>query len=540
MGAPLVTADEIIAELGPLATPSLVALLAELDLEELASSHRVYQHYEPDGPVLSAFYSAWTKYVSIIGPLASGKTTCAIHKMRDVIDDMPPDRHGVRRSRVAVVRQAEADLRRATIPDWLTVFGELGTMRWSNPLQQHIRYERADDGTVVECTVEFIALDRAASIKRVKGLQLTAAYIDEAKEISVPEVVFELFGRLGRFPRLADMPGYEPGMPKPYWSGAILASNPPPEGHWLHRVHEAPSDAERLEWSTFNQPGGVIEDPADPGRWIPNPDAENLRALPPDFYSAQLASGASRQHILVNLAGRYGIELFGKPCWPEYNPTAHEVEGELYRRELPVYAGLDYGLTPSIVLFHDAAGGFDVFDEFWCPGFSAPRFARELRAYLATEWGLVPEDIERVYDDPAGTIKHETAEESAHEIMRAAGFAVRSAPVPNTDLIGRRQAVTKPLLEMRPSGQPRIRIAKGTLQAPRCQMLRAAGAGKFYYRELQVPGDQRFSHQAEKNDWSHFAEALEYGLAGRGESRIHERRSPRTESAPKPTRRPWS
>lgn len=79
-------------------------------------------------------------------------------------------------------------------------------------------------------------------------------------------------------------------------------------------------------------------------------------------------------------------------------------------------------------------------------------------------------------------------------------------------------------------GQP------GFLVSPSCRMLRKALAGKYYYRRVQVGGDERYADSPTKNEYSHVADALQYCLLGGGEGRkLHGRgerttaREPRTD-----------
>ena len=64
------------------------------------------------------------------------------------------------------------------------------------------------------------------------------------------------------------------------------------------------------------------------------------------------------------------------------------------------------------------------------------------------------------------------------------------------------------------AGRPRLQITK------KCKMIRKGLAGKFCYRRVQVAGDERYTDEPDKNEWSHPVEALEYALQGEGEGLV--------------------
>ena len=60
--------------------------------------------------------------------------------------------------------------------------------------------QRMADGTIMDCEFIFLALDVAEDINKLTSLELTAAYINEVREIE--HTHFEtLQGRIGRFPQ---------------------------------------------------------------------------------------------------------------------------------------------------------------------------------------------------------------------------------------------------------------------------------------------------------------------------------------------------
>ncbi|KAG0905303.1 hypothetical protein G6F32_017184 [Rhizopus arrhizus] len=71
-----------------------------------------------------------------------------------------------------------------TTKDWLEMFGDLG--RWVagglEPPTHYLSFD-LDDGTSVEAELVFIALDRPEHERKLRGLQLTFAWLTEVKEL---------------------------------------------------------------------------------------------------------------------------------------------------------------------------------------------------------------------------------------------------------------------------------------------------------------------------------------------------------------------
>jgi len=71
-----------------------------------------------------------------------------------------------------------------------------------------------------------LSLDLESDQKKLSSLEITFAWINEAKEIRKDH--FDLVQtRVWRFPAMRDG--------GPAWSAVIIDSNPPPMTHWLHR-----------------------------------------------------------------------------------------------------------------------------------------------------------------------------------------------------------------------------------------------------------------------------------------------------------------
>ena len=149
--------------------------------------------FEPPGSTLQFLRS--NKFGSfIVGPYGSTKTTTGLMKIPFEAAQVAACEDGIRRSRVAVVRNTKQMLSDTTIPDFLKWFpdGEAGLYMKS----EGKFILKFDD---VECEVMFRGLDDPNDVRRLLSLQLTFGVMDEFREIH-PDIYEALAGRTGRYP----------------------------------------------------------------------------------------------------------------------------------------------------------------------------------------------------------------------------------------------------------------------------------------------------------------------------------------------------
>jgi hypothetical protein len=335
--------------------------------------------------------------------------------------------------------------------------------------------------------VMFFPCDRPEEVGKLRSLELTGAWINEASE--VPKAVFDMLTqRVGRYPKGG----------KATWSGVIIDSNFPDDDHYIYRLAER----ERPEgWEFFKQPGGLIYKGGEytqRSSYEPNPLAENVPALPGghEYYFRQLA-GKSRDWIKVFLLAQYGSVVDGKPVYPEYNDDVHckpvrPVEG------VPLILGFDYGLTPACAICQVHRGQLRIVDELWDDDMGIVQFARDiLRPHLAMHY---PKFSFQGVGDPSGVKRSDTDEKSCFMELAEAGFP--AVPASTNSPIGRREAVAKFLIKM-VDGKP------GLVVDPRCERIRKGFNGRYQYKRVQV-SDERFRDQPDKNEYSHIHDALQY------------------------------
>ncbi len=339
--------------------------------------------------------------------------------------------------------------------------------------------------------VLFRALDRPDDAKKVLSLELTGAWVNEARE--VPKGIIDALGdRVGRFPSQRDG-GWT-------WRGLMLDTNPPDDDHWWYRLAE---EERPKGWEFFSQPPGLIE--VD-GQWKTNVEAENLANLEQGFYETR-AAGKTRDHILVYYCNQYGFVKEGKPVYPEYLDRVHCSPDILAPiKGLTIYVGIDFGLTPAAVFGQKTVSGqWRWIDELVTEDMGAVRFAEILGPIIRNTYAGFGFEI---YGDPAGDDRAQTDETTPFQILQAREIPVSAAP--SNDPVIRREAVAMALNRM-VDGRP------GLLISPKCKITRKGMAGGYHYKRVQVAGDERYRDKPNKNRFSHPCEAAQYMMLGAGE-----------------------
>ena len=255
-------------------------------------------------------------------------------------------------------------------------------------------------------------------------------------------------------------------------------------------------------WSFYNQPPALVERRSDAGELIGydmNPKREN-QIGPDDKYYLDQMSGKSREWINVYLLGRYGNLFEGRPVFPDFKKEVH-VAPEILKPiiGLPVYIGIDFGLTPAAVFGQKWRGRWLILRELISTNMGMTRFAPRMGEFIRQHF---PENEIVVVGDPAGDQRVQTNEETVFQILRAAGFQPRAASTNDPEL--RIAAVTRALTTMADA-------VPAYLISPCCQKLITTKEGGYHYKE----GRDR----PEKNAYSHVSDAEQYMMDGTGDLR---------------------
>ena len=464
--------------------------------------------YKPDGDVLKNFMKDESFFRGIRGPVGSGKSVgCCVEVFRRALEQKPNE-DGVRRSRWAVIRNTNPQLRTTTIKTWLDWFPESdwGNFHWSVPYTHHIKVNDLD------LEVIFLALDRPEDVKKLLSLELTGIWVNEAREIP-KSIIDACTMRVGRFPSMR-----EGGAS---WSGVICDTNAPEEDHWWAIMsgevpipeHIPREQATMLvkpdNWRFFAQPPAMkehINERKEITSYSLNNYAENKKNILGTYYT-NLIRGKTKNWIDVYVMNRLGLIQEGKPVYPDFVTETHLAEEEIpIAIGVPLYVGIDFGLTPSAVFGQKVRGRWLVQAEIVAIDMGVVRFAELLRQEIATRFSGL--DV-YIYGDPAGDFRAQTDESTPFQILRGAGLKAVPAPSNSVDL--RLESVASQLTKMS-EGLPAFLVDK------RCQTLLKGFQGGYCYRRMQVSGE-RYDDKPDKNMYSHIHDALQYMMLGAGEGR---------------------
>jgi hypothetical protein len=454
----------------------------------VAGEPRVVE-YEPAGIVVKEFLESNDFVRGIMGPIGSGKSTgCVIDILKRSMEQWPsPD--GIRRTRWAVIRNSYPELKSTTIKTWgewcPTTYGRLNQ---DSPITHHIKTPDID------LEVLFMALDRDDDVRKLLSLELTGAWINEARE--VPKAIVDaLTGRVGRYPsRLQG--GCR-------WSGIIMDTNPPDDQAWWYKLCEE----DRPEgWKFFKQPSGD------------NLNAENIKNLPKDYYK-RIKAGKDPDWIKVYVGGEYGFVTEGKAVYPMFRDRVHTNPGPLEPVEgVSLLIGADFGLTPAAIIAQKLVDGrWLILDEFVADSCGIIRFAELLRSYLAKHYPN--HRVEAGWGDPAGNQRAHSDERTALEIMKEHSGWKNWKAAPSNDPTMRREVVVAALNRM-VDGHP------GILISPKAAILRKGFSGGYHFKFIKSGNGTQLHETPNKNQFSHPHDALQYLLLGGGEHRVVMNRSP--------------
>lgn len=471
--------------------------------------------YKPPGPVAKAFMKDRSFVRGIRGPVGSGKSVASCMELMRIAVNQEPNASGVRRTRFAVIRNTNPQLKTTTIKTWRDWFSDdIGRFVWSPPYTHFINFALGDK-TVVESEVIFLALDKQEDVKKLLSLELTAVWINEAREIP-KSIVDACTMRVGRFPSMRDG--------GPSWFGVIMDTNSPDETHWWAIMSgEAPapeymSDEEKLllikpdDWTFFSQPGAMKEKIDTGGNLVgyeKNLQAENLDNIQPDYYD-KIILGKAASWVKVYVLNKYQALLDGKPVYPAFKRETHVAQSPIEPdKHQEVIVGIDFGRTPSAVFAQQSTfGRWKIFHEIIGQDMGAGRFATVLKKEIARN-GWESLDL-RFIGDPAGNQMAQTSENTPFMILRAAG--IQAYPAPTNDTQVRIESVESVLNRMT-DGSPSMVIS------PTCTVLIGGFEGGYQYKRQYHMGKENYEEKPSKNRFSHIHDALQYAMLGGGEGR---------------------
>lgn len=438
---------------------------------------------------LTAFHRDREHFVrAVMGPIGSGKSVgCLVDVLMKCIEQRP-NSEGKRKTRWAIIRNTYRELIDTTIRTFFDWFPEqLGHFKKMD--LEFVISIPLKDGTTLEAEFLFRALDKPKDVKKLLSLELTGAFMNEAREI--PKVILDMIcGRVGRYPSMRDGGAT--------WWGVILDTNPPDSDHWWYKLFEenCPDN-----FKLYKQPSGLA------------PNAENIHNLPKAYY-INMMGGKDAGWINVYVKGEYGFVQDGKPVYPEYHDSIHATnEPIILNKKKRIIVGIDFGLTPAALFVQQSSTGrWLAFDELVTENCGSKTFGRLLNQKINDEY---PEYEFEFYGDPAGVQRAQTDEMTPFMMLQSEG--INAVPTYTNDYTIRREAVANTLQRLDFAGNI------GFVIGPKAPTFRKAMAGGYKYKRVQVTGQDKYQDMPDKNKYSHIAEAGQYALVGGGEgSRVIE------------------
>lgn len=444
----------------------------------------------------------------VIAGVGTGKSVMMIQELLRRGFNQDPGADGVRRTRMGLVRATYPSLRTTTVKtfsQWVPPL--LSPVRQTAPMTA--RFTGAlPDGTHFDMEFIFIALENAQDVQKLKSMEFTMIFINEAREVAF-EVYDTCKERVGRFPTLDPLTG----LGGCTYSGVIFDSNPPGEDHWIAKLDRNPTGSSKI----FHQPAPFIEKVNTKGEieYHDNPLAENLeylnqkpmqngvpwtmeqrRAFGYEYYRRML-DGKPKHYIDTEIMGKYGSNFDGRPVYQEYWADDMVCSYPLEAKYgYPVILGIDTtGLNPAVAFGQLEMGVLQIKHELLALDMPFVPFVRDvLKPFLAQHY---PGCQVVAYTDPANP-RDSNRGETPVQVLRQYGIQAQNAP---TNKFKARLDSVISFLQRR----------GGLLIDKRCEKIIDGFRGGYHYRPLKISGvGQTFSSEPVKNEFSHLADAVQY------------------------------
>ena len=444
--------------------------------------------YQP-GPKGAAFLASRAFVKLIMGPVGGGKSTVALMDLFQRAVTQAPF-NNIRRTKFAVMRNTSQQLTftvKPIIDTWFVTLPAQPLGQWRLTEKTFDMKFRLPDRTVVHSEFMLLAADTPDDVRRLLSLEVSAAWVEEAREID-SEVFSGLQGRVNRFPsRVAG------GVTYP---GVICSTNPPPlQGFWHGIISDPPKGYE-----AFIQPPAMLDD------GTINPDAENLENLAPEYYD-NLVSGKSEEWINVYLKNQYGQGDNGTPVYKaSWKTSFHKASAELRAVAVgsnPLVIGMDNGLTGAAAIGQqDVRGRVLILGESYVPEgltMGAESFLDKLLIpKLRAEFTQFTNSNIVFVLDPACFQRSQIDEKTIAQAVMMRGYRVVKASTNDPE---RRVQAVEGLLTRQVDG------TAGFLVDPRCTHILNAMEWGFRYKKTQGGVS---TTTIEKNHFSHIGDAVQY------------------------------
>ena len=438
----------------------------------------------------------------IIGPYGSGKTSGMIQIILEDAISMPLCDDGIRRYKIAIIRNTAGDLETTTLNTWRYWTRGLPMPKQNKKPVFTLTYNLRDKDGEIELHVLFLALDRPQDFNKLASLELSAAFFNEIQFIP-KSLVDHMQSRVNRYPAKMDFikrfDREHPDLSKkesieaykdwrPFNSNIFADTNPPEEDHWIPAMLEKePLKNIRV----YHQPPALLKDEA--GKWYVNAEADNLHNIGSKYYLDMIDRG--EEYVRVYAQGKYGTAIDGQAVYQNYNDDLHSVETLNLMTKSTIYLGIDYGtVCPAIVLAQFIGGQLRIIKEFIGEYMTIKELYKVSVAPFLIEY--CEEMTIEAIGDPADTY-------DGRAQLEECGIEVTPA---RTNNIGARISGVNNLLNELSRAKPRLIVSR-----EHCKKLRAGFIGKYHYKRLKVIGEDRYHNVPYKNHpYSDIHDCLQY------------------------------
>ena len=419
--------------------------------------------HEIEYEILPSFYEfsqdMGTDCWALIGPAGGGKSVAVIMKMLQ-----HASLH--KEAKYVILRNTYRELNDTTMPTFFQwVPRELG------------KYDTQKEMFTLADRWEFYfrSCERAEDVDKFKGMEITGYFMNEAMEMK-SDVKKLLDQRVGRFPmeEYTDKEGVrrKRGTSKVF---RALDSNPPDQEHSLYDM--------------------FVKEPLDGHNYVLQPRFENEHNLPVGYYERMRESYRDSPDLIDRyIMGKWGAVYRGKAVYKDFDSRVHLARKPLsYVPGLRVYAGMDFGLTPSCVWTQVMpSGSWHIISEMCTDNTAADEFGDAVIAYTNQFFPNAEVDW---YGDPAGFKRSETDAKSVVDVLAEKGIFMLPGSI---TIQARLESVRK-----------RLRMRGGLVLSPSCVRLSTGFSGAYCFK--QVAGtDYHASKPDKQNKWSHIHDALQY------------------------------
>ena len=470
--------------------------------------------YRDASETMLAFHKHDGQFRCIVGAVGSGKTTAALWEICFFLPRHMAQTYNITHTKWAVVRKT---YERLMDTDWYEINHWFPGNVWHAQRRiMEIHFPRTKDCPPLFVELYFRSLDQDDSMDKLRSLNITGAWVDEAWEVKQgPKEL--LITRLGRWPRtFTDHNGVDHmGSPVRYM---VETSNPMPINHIMYYKYKwvgTKVDPKTGELELRRPPGPVPKQkPAKGfvGWWqVPGENEGNLR---PGYYEDLKASfPESPEMVNMLVSGKPGYKPEGKGVYRNYDietgshmanaPIFWKQESDRYTGEMkgvPLYAGWDNnGHNNLACIVGQVVGQFKL---------QVLREYTDERMNIIDYTNWVLQDLEQNFPghtltswcDPAAFAKYSAREggltSNAELAMQMCGIKL----LPAVQSLDVRINCVDQMLKMR----------DGILIDPSCVGLINGFQGGYVYEENPRMGLSAFKDQPKKNPFSHIHDALQY------------------------------